>query len=452
MNWKKLLNDNRLRESTRLTDSRNEFESDYGRVLFSPALRRMHDKTQVFPLTADDNIHSRLTHSMEVMAIGYSLGLDILKNDEFVNSTGFPRSELERIIPIILQSSCLVHDIGNPPFGHFGETVIKNYFKNLFTEDEKLGDNKKYNLTEEEKGDFTLFDGNAQGFRILTKLQVLDDAYGLNLTLGTLASYIKYPNDGDKNDDVLSKHKRGIFQSEKKYFEKITSECGLTNSSGNIRHPLAFLMEAADSICYLVMDMEDGFNKKWYKYSGLKTFFSETDNLDTFFDFLDTKYPGEELEVTRVVKFRIEVIRRLVSLASKKFIDNIESIYAGTYNCELIFDCKLGLAERFQDFCKKHILPNREILSLEMTGHSVLSGLLKFYTDFLFYDDTKYTKKAQGMLSNSIVRASLLENDVKNFDELSHYYKLRVIVDYISGMTDQFALNQFQKLSGQKIN
>jgi len=452
MNWDKFLNDNRLRESTRLEDSRNEFESDYGRVLFSPALRRMHDKTQVFPLTADDNIHSRLTHSMEVMSIGYSLGMDILKNEEFVKSTGYKREELERMIPIILQSACLVHDIGNPPFGHFGETVIKDFFKKLFENDQKLGDDRKYNLEQEEKEDFTLFDGNAQGFRILTKLQVLNDPFGLNLTYATLAAYTKYPNFGKSDESILRKHKRGVFQSEKGYFIKIASDCNLGNDSDCIRHPLAFLMEAADSICYLVMDMEDGFNKKWYKYSGLKNFFSGTDNLAEFFEMLESKYPGDDLEVTRVVKFRIEVIRRLVQLASKKFLDNIDFIYEGNYNKELIFDDESGLAKRFQDFCKKHILPNREILSLEMTGHSVLSGLLKFYTDFLFHDEPKYRKKAQGMLSNSIVRASLLENSKTDFENLNDYYKLRVIVDYISGMTDQFALNQFQKLSGQKIN
>lgn len=451
MKWDKLLNKERLRKSTREEDARNEFESDYGRVLFSPALRRMHDKTQVFPLTADDNIHSRLTHSMEVMSIGYSLGIDILKNEKFVSSTGFKAHQLERMIPVILQSACLVHDIGNPPFGHFGETVIKDFFKNLFDNDIKLGENKKFDLPKEEKEDFTLFDGNAQGFRILTKLQVLDDAFGLNLTYATLASYTKYPNYGGIGKP-LSKHKRGVFQSEKEYFEKISKECGLVEDGEAIRHPLAYLMEAADSICYLVMDMEDGFNKKWYKYTGLKTFFSETDGLSELFVKLDKDYPGEDLEVTRVVKFRINIIRRLVTLASDNFLKNIDAINSGTYDNELILDSENGLAKRFQEFCNIHILPNREILSLEMTGHSVLTGLLNFYTDFLFHDDKKYRKKAKGMLSNSIVRAALLENNVKDFEDLSVYYKLRIIVDYISGMTDQFALNQFQKLSGQKIS
>ncbi|MEH3112557.1 dGTP triphosphohydrolase [Pedobacter terrae] len=410
----------------------------------------MHDKTQVFPLTADDNIHSRLTHSMEVMSIGYSLGMDILKNRAFVKKTGLSRGKLERIIPVMLQSACLVHDIGNPPFGHFGETVIKEFFSKHFAENE-IG-TKKYGLSKEEKEDFTSFDGNAQGFRILTKLQVLNDPFGLNLTLGVLGAYCKYPNYGKIVDGDLPKHKRGIFQSEIDYFRKVADGCELNHGDSYKRHPLAFLMEAADSICYLVMDMEDGFNKKWYKYEDIRDFFKETPGLGKVFSDLDKKHPGAELEVTRVVKFRIEVIRRLVKLASDNFISNIDLIHDGTYKHELIEDSAAGLAKKLHEFCRKKILPNREILSLEMTGHSVLSGLLKFYTDFLFHDDKKYRKKALGMLSNSIVRAALLETGKAEFEDLNNYYKLRVIVDYISGMTDQFALIQYQKLSGQKIS
>ena len=451
MDWNKYLNSERLRDSTRKVDSRNNFESDYGRVLFSPALRRMHDKTQVFPLTADDNIHSRLTHSMEVMAIGHSLGIKILRDKQFVNSTGRELFQLEREIPIILQNACLVHDIGNPPFGHFGETVIKDYFKKLFKEDE-INEERKFKLTTEEKSDFTLFDGNAQGLRILTKLQVLDDAYGLNLTFATLGTYIKYPNFGSTNKNILKEHKRGVFQSEKEYFEIIANKCNLKINGEYIRHPLAFLMEAADSICYLCMDIEDGFNKNWYEFDDLKRFFKKVPSLKKFLNDLSIKHKGSKLEVTKMVKLRIEIINRLVELATDNFLKNLDSIYKGTYQNELIFDDKDGLAITLKEFCDENILPNREILSLEMTGHSVLKGLLDYYTTFLFHSDKKYRDKGKGMISNSIIRAALIENKAFDFDKLRDYYKLRVIVDYISGMTDQFALNHFQKISGQKIN
>lgn len=450
MNWNKFLNQERLRPSDRNNDARNEFESDYGRVLFSPALRRMHDKTQVFPLTADDNIHSRLTHSMEVMSIGYSLGIDVLKDANFVSSTGYSRHDLERILPVILQSSCLVHDIGNPPFGHFGETVIKNYFRKLFS-GEKTIENYQFDLTDDQMDDFRLFDGNAQGFRILTKLQVLDDAYGLNLTYATLASYIKYPNNLNIDDNILKKHKRGVFQSEFIYFKKIVEECALNVGGDYIRHPLAFLMEAADSICYLIMDIEDGFNKSWYRFQDIKEFFVQIPCLEKSLAKLDEKYIGAEFEVTKMVKFRIQVIYELVKIASCNFLKNLEGIYSGTYNCELIFDDENGLAERLRSFFKEKIVSHREIISLEITGNSVLIGLLNHYITFLFHKDKKYRMKALGMISNSIIRSSLLENEVKHFDDLNDYYKFRVIVDYISGMTDQYALDHYQKISGQKI-
>ncbi len=260
MNWKKLLSNYRLRESTRGFDSRNDFESDFGRIIFSPAIRRMHDKTQVFPLTADDNIHSRLTHSMEVMSIGHSLGINVCNDEAFVRKVGSTKTYLYREIPIILKNACLIHDIGNPPFGHFGETVFQNHFKAYFN------NNSSLNLTPEQKEDFELFDGNAQGFRVVTKLQILNDKYGLNLTAATLGSYLKYPNFGKKEKSKIHKKKRGVFQSERDYLNEIAKECGLEIDGEIMRHPLCFLMEAADSICYLVMDIEDGFNKGWYNF------------------------------------------------------------------------------------------------------------------------------------------------------------------------------------------
>lgn len=208
MRWDKLLSNFRLRESTRGNDTRNDFESDFGRIIFSPAIRRMHDKTQVFPLTADDNIHSRLTHSMEVMSIGHSLGIKICENKAFVKKIGKAKTYLYREIPIILKNACLVHDIGNPPFGHFGETVFQNFFKTFFIE------NPHIKLTDIEKEDFTFFDGNAQGFRVLTKLQILNDKYGLNLTAATLGSYLKYPNYAEKDKSKIHK-KNAVYFSPK---------------------------------------------------------------------------------------------------------------------------------------------------------------------------------------------------------------------------------------------
>ena len=244
MEWKKLLNNTRLRQSKRGADARNDFESDFGRIIFSSAMRRMHDKTQVFPLTSDDNIHSRLTHSMEVMAIGHSLGIRICEKDDFALTVGEDKINLFREIPVMLKNACLVHDIGNPPFGHFGETVIQEYFKKFFAQEKEKEEKanvenkvvKTLKLNQGQQDDFINFDGNAQGFRVLTKLQILNDAYGLNLTYGTLASYTKYPNYGKIDKSKIAKKKRGVFQSEIEYLNQISEACGLKKGEDIIPH------------------------------------------------------------------------------------------------------------------------------------------------------------------------------------------------------------------------
>ncbi len=458
MNWNKLLNDNRLKPSSRnkSDDFRNEYESDYGRIIFSPAIRRMHDKTQVFPLTNDDNIHSRLTHSLEVMSVGESIALNIINNETFKNLSSLNSNEYFRVIPAIVKNACLVHDIGNPPFGHFGETVIQEYFKKLFLSEreiEKKGGKLKFELNDIQRQDFEFFDGNAQGLRVLTKLQVLDDPFGLNLTYATLGAYIKYPNFDELITDktsveYLTKKKRGVFQSEIDYFKRVATNLGLEVNQKYKRHPLAYIMEAADSICYLIMDIEDGYNKGWFNYDFIKDKLYGIETLKDLFDFIDGKFKSE---ITKIVNLRLGLIKYFVVLSVKNFIDNYGKIMNGTYSEELIKDDKFKVAKKLSSFCVHNIFSNKEITSLELTGHSVIKGLIDYFIEFCFSVNDDYRKRAIGMISKSTIRAALLETGKHSFDELSDYYKLRVIVDYISGMTDQFALNQFQKISGQKI-
>jgi dGTPase len=463
MEWNNYLNPKRLRPSQRENkdiDSRNEFESDFGRTIFSPAIRRMHDKTQVFPLTSDDNVHSRLTHSMEVMAIGHSLGLRLCSNENFIKRTNMNANEIHRNIPVILKNACLVHDIGNPPFGHFGETVIQKYFQHFFErkpKNQKKQKNKPIielkNRREEE--DFIHFDGNAQGFRVLTKLQVLDDTFGLNLTYGSLAAYLKYPNSEALDDSKLSTKKRGVFQSEKEYLNQIVEGCGLSEGGIIKRHPLSFLMEAADTICYCVMDIEDGFNRNIYSYNYVKEYLESLDmpNKGALTKKLKEleSIQGRGSEVTKFVKLRIFLISELVQLAINNFVLNLDSICEGTYNKELVYDDPNNLAASLMDICKKKIFNNREVVQLELTGHSVIKGLLDYYIEFLFSDNKQYRKRALATISKSTILASTFEYKVETFEELSNYYKLRVIIDFISGMTDKFALKTYQKISGQKI-
>ncbi len=484
INWYRFIKDETFRPSegkekraNAEIDKRSAFESDFGRVVFSTASRRMHDKTQVIPLTTNDNVHSRLTHSLEVMNIGYSLGISLCRNEKFKELYGeTTANELAWQISIILKTAGFVHDIGNPPFGHFGEEIIQEYFKKLFKD-------TSFDLTEDEKLDYIHFDGNAQGFRILTKLQYLNDLFGLNLTQTTLAAYLKYPNyshinNKERNDvnsiskyyECIASKKHGVFTSEKVFLDKIieTFELKNTDTLVNFRHPLSFLVEAADSICYLIMDIEDGYGKNWYSYEYIEKELSENEEIKSIFAIIKNRYENKNIDIHTIPKhklfvdFRVAIIDYFVKLAVKNFMWNSKLIESGNYNYELIEDDPENVAKCLAEFCKRNIFPQREITSLELCGNSVLTGLLDTYIDLVFHKNKKYRKKGQDMISGAILKTAFEEYKIKmdnftieldQFDigDLSCNLKLRIIVDFISGMTDQFAVTHYQLLSGQRI-
>jgi dGTPase len=452
----------------------------------------MHDKTQVFPLSDDDNIHTRLTHSQEVMSIGYTFGIKLINEiyndantnineDEFKfleNKDENLRATLLRTIPIILQSVCLFHDIGNTPFGHFGEDTISNYFAELFE--------NSYLDNSSQKIDFTQYDGNAQGLRVLTKLQILDNLYGLNLTSAVLGTYIKYPNKSDKNSDeikktdkaIISNNKHGVFFSEYDYFEKIMENCGLKHDEKYFRHPLCYLMEAADTIAYRTMDVEDGFNKKIYNAQYIIKVLTDINQEDKDDEFkssyeeftekinnINEKYADEK---TKMVRLRIFLIEYMVNKAFSIFTNNYNNIMNGEYQRELLDDDELKIEDRLGDICKKKIYDCNEVNSLEVTGYSVIKGLLDFYIKALIDKKNGLERKAYNLISKSIINTAIFENkvilnqlngdetDISNFcfddfEKLDSYYRFRIIVDYISGMTDKYALMHYQKISGQRI-
>lgn len=477
LQWEKLLTDKRLRNSGSggKYGVRNAFESDYGRVIYSPAIRRMHDKTQVFPLSDDDNIHTRLTHSQEVMSIGYTFGIKLIEeifNDHNLKITEENFSFLEkegdnlkatllRTIPIILQTVCLFHDIGNTPFGHFGEDTISKYFEKLLE--------SKYLINDEMNIDFTQYDGNAQGLRVLTKLQILDDIYGLNLTSAVLATYIKYPNKLKKGDgSIIAEKKHGIFYSEYDYFDEIMNNCGLKDSNVYYRHPLCFLMEAADTIAYRTMDVEDGFNKGLYKVDYIFKILTENIEDENFLIELGKIINLKTNEKTKMVRLRIFLIDYLVNKSFEIFIKNYEQIMDGNYQNELLDDDPLSIDNLLGNICKREIFDSDDVNSLEVTGYSVTKGLLDFYIKAIINKEDGLEKKAFNLISKSIINAAIFEDkihkgklqrsqhDISNFDfddfqNLDEYYKFRVIIDFVSGMTDKFALKHFQKISGQRI-
>lgn len=370
-------------------DKRSAFESDFGRVVFSSAIRRMHDKTQVIPLTSGDKIHTRLTHSIEVMNVAQSLAFNLCRDKDFVQAYGGQESvELERNIGAILKTAAFVHDIGNPPFGHFGETVIKNFFKRYL-------DN--HILCDKYKIDYEEFDGNAQGFRILTHLSYIGYLSGLNLTYATLGAYLKYPNFGKVDKSYIGTKKHGVYGTERDVFEKIVEKCHLKREDGRIkRHPLSFLVEAADSICYNVMDIEDGYLLHWYDKDTIISFLDNqitkyiNDNIEKLknkgdkeaqkqiesynsfrcddgskFSFLKIIYNkpkytdrGDNLNrVHWIMNFRVKLISYLIELASRNFKGNIRLIDKGDYNIELIEDDCFFVAKCLQKFTQRYIFP-----------------------------------------------------------------------------------------------
>lgn len=474
-------------ERSEANDARDDFESDLSRALFSSAARRLHDKTQVFPLTSDDNIHSRLTHSMEVMNVGASLAKDVCFNEGFRKKYAIENVyELYDPMRAILQTVCLVHDIGNPPFGHFGEQTICEYFKRFFRENpDVLGGYSSWS------DDFTKFDGNAQGFRVITKLQFIDDLFGLNFTRSSLASYLKYPNCGgcDKSpSSPIEHHKHGVFCADKDYLDRVMGDSRCSSNVSYKRHPFVFLVEAADSICYLSMDLEDAYNKGWFTLSQLydewQQFCSCSDEkTHNLFDSLHraTATVGSAGR-KGFIRFRINIIRYLVDKAVEKYLENFESILSGDYNEELILDDENRVAEFLKIFCVRNIYSRKEIQSVELTGWSVINGLLDIYTKLLLGDKV-YMRHGEAMISLSVLRANkmdyMLRDDIIewspadklyvrksdgakiydidalcdefSFERLPNYYRLRIIVDFISGMTDKFAVKHYQKLSGQRI-
>lgn len=540
MDWKvAFLNQTRLRKSTSNENSQLEsdfrlpVERDLGRSIFSPACRRLHDKTQVFPLTNDDNIHSRLTHSLEVMNVGLSFALNLSKfdinkkeDDQIWSKRGLTDPfEIYRLFGSILQVVCLIHDIGNPPFGHFGEQSIQHYFSDIFsdfkenewgkyiikniretnflTKEEqkrlKDADEKERTLIESNNEirrhfvekyleelildenlcyDYTKFDGNAEGFRVITKLQYAGDLFGLNLTKCILAASIKYPNPGkpDSNGHVAY-HKHGVLTTEFPQLRLLAKECGMEDADGKFkRHPLSFLMEAADSICYMAMDIEDAILKGWIEIEDVLSEVGEFEcNGKTIKDQFLQICP---LEINNnlgrnCIALRSSLLSYLVTNATDEFTNNLPSIESGEYKYELLENNPV--ANILGSITKKCILNHREIMSLEVTGDAVIKGIFDAYIRMLFSSDKGYRDRGKCLLSHSIFKTVLAEHveQYKDEDAFKNKYtetdieklylqfdvadftieeRFRLIRDFVAGMTDKYALSHYQSLSGQKLS
>ena len=499
IDWELYLQPKRQRQSETQAsigwDNRNQFESDFGRVVFCPAIRRMHDKTQVIPLTSGDTVLTRLTHSMQVMSVAESLAHYYTRSESFIQLYGDKAYSYDASISAILRTASLLHDIGNPPFGHFGEITIQNYFKK-YLEDHHI-------ITERQALDFTQFDGNALGLRIVSKLQYTGTLDGLNLTYPTLSAYLKYPNKGEaKNNkkDYVGDHKHGIFYTEEKLFDEIVKCCHMekvvkeTSKKEVKRHPLSFLVEAADSICYCTMDMEDGYNIQWYGFDDMVEFINKTivkqvlekdsdgallkpylKNEDDPQSFSVEKLIGFKREWVDgtpkdkrrlILDFRVKMIGYLTKLAYENFVNNLKEIDNGEYSEELLKDDDYRVFKALSDFAHYKIISRRAIQEVELTGHSVINGLLDILMSYAFSDDNKFRSKIKAVISKSRMEVTLHENDFadeiyKIFNEedlwkfdvenLDNYSKLRLIVDFVASMTDKYSMELYQKFAGMKM-
>jgi dGTPase len=414
-------------------EDRSQFQRDYDRIIFSSPFRRMQNKTQVFPLPEHVFVHNRLTHTLEVASVGRSLGNLLAEK----LAPEFPENKLVSEIGTIVSTACLAHDLGNPPFGHSGEAAISNFFE------KGAGLEFQSQLTVGEWKDFTHFDGNANAFRILTHQFNGKRPGGFALTYSTLASIVKYPY-----ESVLAqKPKFGFFQSEKEEYRKIANQLEIESKPVNpdsfCRHPLVYLVEAADDICYQIMDLEDAFKLGILSYD-------ETKNL--FLGFYDAETDKKYLEnvnatLTRLTNkneqisyLRAGVIGKLIYECFGNFTENQEKIVAGNFEGSLIGSLKGKQAEAMNTvkaISYSRVYAHRSVVEIEIAGYKIIGTLLEEFAGAIMNPNDLYSKKI----------LSLLPEQYKTNSDLV-YLKIQSVVDFVSGMTDVFALDLYRKIKG----
>lgn len=437
MNWNKLISTRRLGSLPPTDESdlynRTQFQRDYDRMIFSSPFRRMQNKTQVFPLPGSIFVHNRLTHSLEVASVGRTLGNMLADRLEKQGENHPLLAELGAVV----SAGCLAHDMGNPPFGHAGEEAISKYFTN------GNGQDLKSRLKEGEWNDFVYFDGNANALRLLShQFQGRRDG-GFALTYTTLASIVKYPYESVG----VTKSKFGFFQSEKELYRGIADELGLKPLSVEplkfVRHPLVYLVEAADDICYQIMDMEDAHKLGIVSYDTVIELFRNFYDRDadkTILSKMEKNFKIVTDKNERVAYLRASVINKLVKECVEVFGQNQDSIMNGSFNTALI-KMVTGSSKAAMDvigpMSVEKIYRDRSVIEIEVAGYKILGTLLDELIQAVL------TPKAG--LSRRLL--SLIPDQYRG-EHQSDYEKIQSVVDYVSGMTDLFALDLYRKIKG----
>jgi dGTPase len=451
MNWKNLLSARRLgtpEEEPGTGGPRSEFQRDFDRIVFSSAFRRMQDKTQVFPLAKNDYVRTRLTHSLEVASVGRSLGVlageVVLKKHPEMNETLSPAD-----FGALVAAACLAHDIGNPPFGHAGEAALQEWFR-----DTDEGKAAIKDLQPAQANDFLQFEGNAQGFRIVARLQNPDNDGGMQLTCAMLGTFMKYPRSSLAPHAVqkggASAKKHGFFEDDRRLFDEVADELQLIRKSGEEaawhRHPLAFLMEAADDICYRIIDVEDGFRAGHLSFEEVNQRFH-----DLIADAgVARKAASIATNEKRVEYLRARAINAAIEQVAKVFEAHEPKILAGDFDRDLVSLMERAEAlEAFKDLGRKKVYRSGPVLEIEAPGFSVLGSLLREFVGALSEIASRGDRasdRAKTLLA--LMPAQFVGAAGK--PDVDPYQRTLKVTDYISGMTDSFAVDVFRKIHGMK--
>lgn len=477
MKWEQLLSTQKLAEEKKAPEvfdrfPINAFEKDYAQLVTGAAFRRLQDKTQVFPLDKGDFVRTRLTHSIEVSTVARQLGL-MLTNDQ----GQYRREELARYrqeIPPILMCAALLHDLGNPPFGHFGEALIGEWFRSALDRIDYKGGSLRSWLTPQMAADLENFEGNAQALRMLTKARHRGD---MNLSMAVMATLLKYPTDSlsfDHDHPDIKKHKLGYYAAEQAVFTTIVDTLGMHDPEGNVcRHPLTYLMEAADDIAYATADLEDALNKNLF-------------TLDVFIDYYRGCYDPKDIRDHEPLDYTQRMIQQLVDMrgdhptpesdarvfrswlaelrswlmytAVYRFLRSYDEIMAGTFREDLFYDTNHSVTLKIlKKIMAEFAYDSVGILRLELAAESVVTFLLDKFVHAVLYCDKAY-QDAEAHKPRSVDQKYLYElptdyqtdyANTRTGDEGTDLY-LRILMatDFLSGMTDTFARTLYRQANG----
>ncbi|MDO5732353.1 MAG: dNTP triphosphohydrolase [Eubacteriales bacterium] len=487
LNWSQLLSEERMfaRNAGRFCEASSAFEEDYHRIIISASFRRLQDKTQVFTLDKSDYVRTRLTHSLEVSAVGKLLARRVCDLLATSGHAGVPVDDQCHAIREILMAAAFLHDIGNPPFGHSGEYTIRRFFEVALDEKCFAGRPLRDYLNQQMQGDFLHYEGNAQALRLFNKLHFLVEEDGLNLSFGLLATIIKYPVSSLQIDPARSirRKKMGYFHSENELFSRIVRSCGLADSevaidAGEVpRHPLTFLLEAADDIAYNTADTEDAYRKGFISYIGLCRELEAAKSkppyqaaspavrlaYDHYCEDLEKQYQLAlstnycEAEIYAIQNNLLYAQQLMVEDVAAAFVERYLEIMSGSLESPITDGRISGLIiSTLFDICERHAFHARAISAMRIACDSILSYLLeRFVSAIIPYDSEETLDPLQAGYIDLISRnyLSAYHRQAEGCDPAKRLYlRLMLVCDFICGMTDHYARDLYLHLTGSEIS